>query len=413
MSAQARITLVHASVGSGHRIAAESIAAQIETLSPDTIVEVLDVLAYGRWRVSGDAAASAFTGPTAPLYNLAWGSPALGRASMAFSGPVLSAFYRRFAHHLAENRPSVVVATHALGANLAVRAMRRADVPKAPVVAAATDYGLHGYWPHSGLALFCVADDAEAQVLARRGAEAGEVAVTGIPVRPQFASAFDREAALERFDLPRNRRILLALAGATMPGPYVRFKESLATTLPAIAGLPDTAVAVVTGRDDAFAETLRTRVQGFGSRNVRVLGYVERMAEIMAAADLAICKPGGLVTAECVAVGLPMVLVGPAAGQERANVSALLEAGAAVYDADPRRLAEAVRGALASQSRLARMREAAARLAKPDAARDIAERVLELAGVRTRDRGDAGGAGGSADGVAGEVTDGLEDTAAG
>ncbi len=378
MSGPTTIAVAHASVGSGHRIAAESIAAELAALSPDATIEVIDVLDYGAYRVSGDTAAGAFTGPTAPLYDAVWGSSTVGRASMAVSGPLLSLLYRRYALWLRERRPAAIVATHSLAATLSVRATRKVDLMHVPVIAAATDFGLHGYWPHKGLALFCVADDAERDELVRRDARIGEIAVTGIPVRQQFAIEPSPAAAREKLDVPADSRLVLALAGATMPGPYARFKASLAVTLPAIAALPNVHVAVVTGRDDAFAEELRTRVAGFGAKNVFVLGYVEQMATVMAASDLVVCKPGGLVTAECVDAGLPLVLVGPAVGQERANVEALSKAGAAVYEDDPRRLAEVVRKTLARPGALEKMRATSRAMARPHAARDVAERVLSL-----------------------------------
>ncbi len=412
MSEPPTIVVTHASVGSGHRIAAESIAEQLRRLAPQARVEVIDVLAYGSLRVSGDVASSAFTGPTAPLYDAVWGSTALGRSSMALSGPALSLLYRRFTTRLVELRPSVVVATHALPANLAVRASRSSHAPRvdgeasatsaagaagdarAPgaagnsgvlagwrVVAAATDFGLHGFWPHRGLALFCVADDAERDELVRRGTTIAEIAVTGIPVRAQFEAAIDRDSARARLGLPGEGRVVLALAGATQPGPYARFKESLAVSLPALAGLPGATVAIITGRDDAFAAELRQRVAGFGATNVRVLGYVEDMAGAMAAADVAVCKSGGLVTAECVSRGLPMVLIGPAVGQERANAAALTSTGAAVFEREPQRLAATVRKTLSSDGRLRRMGDAALTLRRPEAARAIAQRVLGLTGA--------------------------------
>ncbi len=380
MSSPPTIAIVHASVGSGHRIAAESIAAELQSLIPDARIELLDILAFGSFHVSGDAATTAFTGPTAPLYNAVWGSAAIGRASMAIAGPVLSLIYKRFTAWLREQKPSAIVTTHGLAANLAARATRKSDLSRIPVAAVATDYGLHGFWPHRGIDLFCVADESEHQELLRRGTPEDVIRVTGIPVRPQFAQTFDAAATRERLDLAPDRRVVLALAGATQPGPYARFKASLAVTLPAIASVPGTTVAVVTGRDDSFADELRSRVAGFGTTNVRVLGYVEQMAEVMSAADVAVCKPGGLVTAECAAIGLPMVLVGPAVGQERANAKSLLAAGAAVYDDDPRRLAEVVRRALGHPGKLKQMRAASLSLSRPHAAREVAERIVGLVG---------------------------------
>jgi processive 1,2-diacylglycerol beta-glucosyltransferase len=374
------IAIVHASVGSGHRIAAESVAAELRTLIPDARIELLDILSFGSVQISGDSATTAFTGATAPLYNAVWGNAAVGRFSMALSGPILSLVYSGFTAWLREQKPSAIVTTHGLAANLAVRATRKGDLARIPVAAVATDYGLHGFWPRRGLDLFCVADDSERDELLRRGTPEGDIRVTGIPVRPQFAEVIDAASARERLDFAPDRRVVLALAGATQPGPYARFKASLAVTLPAIASVPDTTVAVVTGRDDSFADELRSRVAGFGTTNVRVLGYVEQMAEVMSAADVVVCKPGGLVTAECAAIGLPMVLVGPSVGQERANAKSLLAAGAAVYDDDPRRLAEVVRRALAHPGKLKQMREASLTLSRPHAARAVGERIVGLLG---------------------------------
>lgn len=380
MSSPPTIAIVHASVGSGHRIAAESVAFELQKLIPDARIELLDVLAFGSIKIPGETATTAFTGPTAPLYNAVWGSAAVGRITTAVGGPVMRLVYRQFTTWLRENKPSAIVTTHGLAANLAAWATRKHDLSHIPVSAIATDYGLHGFWPHRGVDLFCVADESEREELLRRGTPDSDIRVTGIPVRPQFAQPIDVAAARERLDFAPDRRVVLALAGATQPGPYARFKASLAVTLPAIASVPGTTVAVVTGRDDRFADELRSRVAGFGTTNVRVLGYVEQMAEVMSAADVAVCKPGGLVTAECAAIGLPMVLVGPAVGQERANAKSLLAAGAAIYDNDPRRLAEVVRRALAHPTKLKQMREASLAISRPHAGHAVAERIVGLLG---------------------------------
>lgn len=378
MSSPTTIAVVHASIGSGHRIAAESVAAELRALHPEANVEVLDILDFGVARIPGNTATSAFTGPTASLYNALWHSPGLGRAIMGVSRPVLAAAYSGFSAWLTANRPAAVVATHALGANLAVHAAHGERLGALPVIAVATDYGLHGFWPRRGLARFCVANEASVAELVRRGTPESDIRMTGIPVRAQFEQHIDSEEARSLLGLPTDHRVVLALAGATQPGPYKHFKEALAVSLTLIASIPNTTVVAVTGRDEEYAADLRARVSGFGSTTVSVVGYVESMAQLMAASDIAVCKPGGLVTAECVAMHLPMVLVGPSAGQERANVSALTSAQVATYDDDPRRMAEFVRKALARPGHLARGREAAAELALPGAARNAAEAISEL-----------------------------------
>ena len=78
------VIVMHASVGSGHRSAANAVAQALELLResddaslrqdvavpPDLEVEVLDVLSFGRIVFDGDKAASMFTGATRPVYDL-------------------------------------------------------------------------------------------------------------------------------------------------------------------------------------------------------------------------------------------------------------------------------------------------------------------------------------------------------
>src|SRR5206468_4326301 len=60
-----------------------------------------------------------------------------------------------------------------------------------------------------------------------------------------------------------------------------------------------------------------------------VLGFVTNMHECMAVADLIITKPGGLTSAEALALGKPLLILSPIPGQEMANSDFLLERGAA------------------------------------------------------------------------------------
>lgn len=379
MATPARIVVSHAAIGSGHRIAAQALAAELGA-DERIRVETLDALEFGPRSLSGNALTMAFTGPGAGLYDAFWSSATLGGATRAMGRPLLSVLFRRFERTLLELSPDVIVCTHALPAVLAA-ALVRSGRAQFKVINVATDFGVHGFWPRSAVSLFCVADEDSARTLVERGYDPDSIATTGIPVRSQFTLEYDRDAARRHFDLPAERRVVLALAGSTMSGPYERFKEALAVSLPALASLPHSAVAIVCGQDEEFAEQLRVRAAGFGTTNVQVLGYVEKMAPLMACADLAIAKPGGAVCAEALAVGVPLVLIGPAAGQERANAERLVSSGSAVFSSDPRLLAEYARKVVSRPKKLEKMREAAHATAKPFSTSDIIARVRTLAGL--------------------------------
>lgn len=97
-------------------------------------------------------------------------------------------------------------------------------------------------------------------------------------------------------------------------------------------------------------------------------------------ADLAICRAGALTVAELALAGMPALLIPypfAADDHQSANARALEEAGAARCLAsrplDLHVLAQAVAELVTTPGRLVLMREAAERLARPNAARDIIE----------------------------------------
>ena len=101
------------------------------------------------------------------------------------------------------------------------------------------------------------------------------------------------------------------------------------------------------------------------------------IAELMAAADLIVTKSGGLTTAECLAMGLPMLVRDPTPGQEERNSDYLLEAGAAVRAHGMASLAFKLRSLLEDETRRRAMRRAARRHARPNAAREIVQTMLD------------------------------------
>ena len=113
--------------------------------------------------------------------------------------------------------------------------------------------------------------------------------------------------------------------------------------------------------------------------------YVTPFGRALAAADLAVARSGGSVF-ELAQYGLPAVLVPyphASADHQTTNARWMERAGAAIVIPDAeltgRRLARAVGELAADRARLAQMAAASRRLARPDAAADIAREILEAA----------------------------------
>lgn len=196
--------------------------------------------------------------------------------------------------------------------------------------------------------------------------------VTGIAVMPQFATPPARATAAAELGLDPARPTLLMMSGGAGVGGIDRLAEQAALAFPEVQ------IVALAGRN----EDLLQRLGAVAARHpgcVYPQGFTSTIERVMAAADLAITKPGGLTTSECLAMQLPMIVVSPIPGQEERNADTLLEAGCALKAVDTAALVYKIRRLLDDPARLARMRECQGQLARPQAARAIVDLVRAAA----------------------------------
>lgn len=221
--------------------------------------------------------------------------------------------------------------------------------------------------------------------VAARFPAARRVVVTGNPVRPAILAA-DRDACRARLGMAGLRHVVLVVGGSRGAR---TLNEAVLGLLPAWLGWQETGLAWVTGERYHAEMAARAREAGYDPAthtHVRIMPYAHAMEELLAASDLVVARAGAITLAEITARGLPAVLV-PSPNvthdHQRHNARLLERAGAAVVIEDhrcgPERLGAAIRALLGDPSRLQAMAAASRRLGRPDAARRLAELVLELA----------------------------------
>jgi UDP-N-acetylglucosamine--N-acetylmuramyl-(pentapeptide) pyrophosphoryl-undecaprenol N-acetylglucosamine transferase len=234
---------------------------------------------------------------------------------------------------------------------------------------------------HLGLANRLLAGRARRVCLAFpiAGREGGRYLVTGRPV-PAAVLAADREAARERFGIPGGRRCLLVVGGSQ----GARSINECAIEALAEREGRDFHVLHLAGRRDY--EGLRARLeQAPHGDGYTLLAYEPDFGDCLAACDLVLGRSGGSIF-EIAAAGRPAVLVPyphATADHQAANAAWMTEAGAAVVVEDAEmsaaRLAAEVGALLGDEARLVAMSAASVSLARPDAARRIADEVLSAA----------------------------------
>ena len=109
---------------------------------------------------------------------------------------------------------------------------------------------------------------------------------------------------------------------------------------------------------------------------VRLFGFVDYMADLMAVSDLIVAKAGGLTVSEALGCGVPLILYHVIPGQERVNARYVARHGAAIIAPTPDAVVRAVRRCLEDPAKLEAMRSAARTLGAPNAARDIVSEVV-------------------------------------
>jgi UDP-N-acetylglucosamine--N-acetylmuramyl-(pentapeptide) pyrophosphoryl-undecaprenol N-acetylglucosamine transferase len=234
---------------------------------------------------------------------------------------------------------------------------------------------------HLGLANRLLAGRARRVCLAFpiAGREGERYTVTGRPV-PAAVLAAGRGAARERLGVAAGGRCLLVMGGSQ----GARSVNECAVAAFAERPGRDFHVVHLAGRRDF--EPLQRRLAAAPHRErYTLLAYEPDLGDCLAACDLVVSRSGGSIF-ELTAVGRPAVLVPyphATAGHQEGNAAWMAEAGAAtvVDDAElsAERLAAEVSSLLADEARLAAMAAASASLAMPDAARRIADAVLEAA----------------------------------
>lgn len=376
-----KILILHASVGAGHTRAAQAVAAALKLEALGANVMTVDALDLARplfKRAYGDGYLKLIE--KAPsLFGLLFeltDRPPKGRS---FGDGLRRAVQRWGADQLAdlvENGGwNAIVHTHFLAPEL-ISALRRRGRLAAPQLTVVTDYDAHRIWAHDPTERYCVASTLAAASLRAHGAPASAVEVTGIPVMPAFSEPVDLDAARRAFGVSGAYPVVVQASGGHGVGPVEEtYRALLAATIP-------TELVVVCGRNQAARRRLAA-IRPPGRHRVRVVGFTDRMRELMAVADLLVTKPGGLTVSEALACGLPMALVSPIPGQEVRNADFLLENGAAVKANSPAALTGKIEELLSSETRLPEMRRKAKALGRPRAAFAVARLALELARGRS------------------------------
>ncbi|HSU65235.1 MAG TPA: hypothetical protein VLJ39_00060 [Tepidisphaeraceae bacterium] len=371
------ILVLSASVGAGHMRAAQAVELALRQLAPDANVRNVDVLTLTNAafrRVYGKAYLD--------LVNLA--PHVLGyiydhmdkpRAADSKRDKLRIAIEKlnltTFTDLMHQGPWDAVVNTHFLPAEI-IASRRREGKLSIPQITVTTDFETHRLWVNQPCDLYTTATEEGAAYLRHWGIPADSIRVTGIPIHPVFSQPKDRGECLKRQGLVGDRPVVLQLAGGFGVGPIEKlFRGLLEVELPL-------EIVAVAGRNEEVKGELE-QIQPPPRHRVKVLGFTDQIDELMCVADDDLSKPGGLTTSEVLARGAAMAIINPIPGQESRNSDFLLENGAAIKINNVGTLPLKITQLLRDKARLESIKANARRIARPQAAFDVARLALDLA----------------------------------
>jgi processive 1,2-diacylglycerol beta-glucosyltransferase len=369
-----RILILHASVGAGHKSAAQALAEAFAR-NPGREVRVEDTLEYGNalFREAYIRSYLQLSDKAPLLWKLFYETADTDDRDLAISSsrlrgmverPLVSkleGLVRRFA-------PDVIVCTHPLPVEVLEDLKLRGRLRTA-IYCVITDFVAHSMWLNSGVDRYFVASNPTRQELIARGVAPSMLHVTGIPVTLEISVPKPAAEMRARHSLPADEPVV-TLFGGGLDVRRVRLMVERLLEMP-LAG----ELIVVAGRSEALGNALADVGDGPQMR-LRKLGFIKYVDDLVAASDLVITKAGGLIVSEVLARGAPMIIIDPIPGQEEWNADVVAGSGAGIQLRMPESVPYAALDLLTQPERLPVMREQARRVGRPGAAIEIADYVM-------------------------------------
>jgi processive 1,2-diacylglycerol beta-glucosyltransferase len=355
--------------GAGHIGIAEGLAAAVSATRPTTRVMVADVADYM-------GAFARFTHVTAYLW-LVKHVPALwdriDRYQKRQEHTSPEWYYRRGLRRLFELarrvRPRGLVATE-VGCCEIAALIKREVAHGVPLVAVNGELDADRAWVRPEVDLYCFVGERVGRELVAHGAEQRRVVSWGVPLRSGFGSlrgrGAERATVYEWLGLDARLPLVIVAGGGEGMG---RIEETAARLLALDEPAPQ--VVVLAGNNARLKARCERLPAGGNGARLRVLGWTERVPQLMAAADVMVSKLGSMFN-EALAVELPIVATEPPPGSEHAQYRLLEEWGTGRAVRTPEEAVVEVARLLSTPRALEAMRARARRRRMPDAAPRIA-----------------------------------------
>ena len=269
---------------------------------------------------------------------------------------------------LADQEPDVVVSTYPIY-NYVIDAIYAEGRPKSfsQITVITDSITVNSIWYRCISDYFLVANEDTANVLRNAGVPEPQIRIFGFPVTYRFAEMPDNRY---RDGNKGPRRVLYLINSGKKEAPALVRRLCKRT---------DLQLTVTVGRDRTLRREIESEIKS-PVHPVEILGWSNRMPELLMSHHLVITKAGGATVQEAIAARTPVIISQVVPGQEEGNARLIVENECGCLAPDPEAILEALDSAFRQgEKRLQTWVTNISKLSKPDASLQIARFLLELA----------------------------------
>ena len=314
-----RILIFYGTYGGGHLSAAKSIRDYINLNYPDNIVEIVDCIEYVN-KFINKVSTGIYTGMAKNVPKM-WGkiyrdsnSGILG----GISNVANKVMAKKLIKLIVQFEPDLIISVLPFSCNMCAY-LKKKKLITCKYATIMTDFVTHNQWlnniEYSDFVF--VSNDSMREELIKRGLSPDRIFTSGIPISPRFSFDFDKEKIFNVFGLHNNKTTVLFFGGGEF-GFGKELTEKVFDCL--LCNFQDIQIIVVAGKNEKLKLSLENIINKYNrSNNVKILGFTDKVPELMSITDFVISKPGGLTTSEAMAKGIPMFIISALPGQEEGN----------------------------------------------------------------------------------------------
>jgi 1,2-diacylglycerol 3-beta-galactosyltransferase len=364
------ILFLFSDTGAGHRSAAKAIIEALEIYFPGQVTtEMLDFFVkYAPPPFNLATSTYAHMAQVPNLWELGY-KLSDGKYRSKVVHDVLWPYIRKAAKDLVQEHPcDLYISVHPIINTPVLRILGTEHIPYMVVI---TDMvSTHAFWYNNQATLTLAPTEEARQRGVAIGMDPQRIEVIGQPISDQYRHPTAPKAELRaRFGWPPEQPVVLMVGGGEGMGPIedvVRAVDQAQLNL---------MMAIITGRNEGLKKNLEKKPL---STSHEIFGFVENMPDLMNAADIIVTKAGPGTISEAFTAGLPIVLYTRMPGQEEGNVDYVVDKGAGVWAPTPGEVVTVLREWVENPAALQKVAATSQSLARPDAAKNIAQRIIEM-----------------------------------